>query len=302
LELAAQQVHFLNLSESIMINPTRFSIEELTLAICNQVSTALKEDIGSGDITALLIPKEKIAKAKVITREAGVFCGKPWVTEVFNQIDPKINIQWLVTDGDPVLANQSLFELHGKARSILTAERTALNFVQTLSGTATQSHLFSHAVKGLSVKILDTRKTLPGLRLAQKYAVLCGGCHNHRIGLYDAFLIKENHIAACGSIKAAIAQARSSAPDKPIEVEVENFAELDEAIAHNADIIMLDNFTLEDMAQAVKIADGRIPLEASGNMSLELLVEVAKTGVDYISIGALTKHCHAMDLSLRIIE
>lgn len=285
-----------------MININRFSIEELTLAIRKQVSAALNEDIGTGDITALLIPEAKTTLARVITREAGIFCGKLWVDEVFHQLDTGLTIEWRVDDGDAVSANQCLFQLSGKARSILTGERTALNFVQTLSGTATQSHLFSQAVKGLSVKILDTRKTLPGLRLAQKYAVLCGGCHNHRIGLFDAFLIKENHIAACGSIKAAIAQARSTAPEKPIEVEVENFTELDEAIAHKADIIMLDNFTLDDMRRAVKIADGKIPLEASGNMSLESLVEVAKTGVNFISIGALTKHCKAMDLSLRIIE
>jgi nicotinate-nucleotide pyrophosphorylase (carboxylating) len=285
-----------------MINITRFSNAELTLAIHNQVSAALNEDIGTGDITASLIPEQKIANAKVITREDGIFCGRLWVEEVFCQIDTDLSIEWQVEDGDSVSANQCLFQLSGKARSILTGERTALNFVQTLSGTATQSYLFSQAVKDLSVKILDTRKTLPGLRLAQKYAVLCGGCHNHRIGLYDAFLIKENHIAACGSIKAAITQARSLAPEKPIEVEVENFAELDEAITHKADIIMLDNFTLDDMRQAVKIADGKIPLEASGNMSIESLVEVAKTGVDYISIGALTKHCRAMDLSLRINE
>ncbi len=285
-----------------MITIERFSIEEFTLAIRTQVSIALQEDIGTGDITALLIPEQNTAKARVITREAGIFCGKPWVTEVFRQLDPEVQIIWQVEDGDSVVANQSLFELFGNARSLLTGERTALNFVQTLSGTATQSSLFSRAVKGLNVKILDTRKTLPGLRLAQKYAVLCGGCHNHRIGLYDAFLIKENHIAACGSIKAAIYQARSTAPEKPIEVEVENFSELDEAIEHKADIVMLDNFTLDDMKKAVKIADSKILLEASGNMSIENLVEVAKTGVNYISIGSLTKHCRAMDLSLRIIQ
>lgn len=285
-----------------MIKITRFSFEQLHHAICNQVTRALDEDIGSGDITANLIPQDKIARAKVITRENGIFCGRLWVNEVFKQVDPQVELRWLVDDGDSVSINQTLFEAVGKARSLLSAERTALNFVQTLSGTATQSHLFAQATKGLSVKILDTRKTLPGLRLAQKYAVLAGGCYNHRIGLYDAFLIKENHIAACGSIEAAITQARKIAPGKPVEVEVENFEELNEAITHKADVIMLDNFSLDDMYQAVKIADGRIPLEASGNMSLETLVEVAKTGVDYISIGALTKHCRAMDLSLRIIE
>lgn len=285
-----------------MINIKRFSKSELTSAIVQQVSAAIAEDLGTGDITASLIPQEKQVKAQVITREEGIFCGKLWVDQVFRQLDGSITIDWLVDDGDKLSPNQCLFRLSGNARRILTGERTALNFVQTLSGTATQAYRFSQAVKDLSVKILDTRKTLPGLRLAQKYAVLCGGCENHRIGLYDAFLIKENHIAACGSIKAAITQARSLAPNKPVEVEVENFTELNEAIAEKSDIIMLDNFSLEEMKQAVKIADGKIPLEASGNMNLETLVEVAKTGVDFISIGALTKHCHALDLSLRILE
>ncbi len=285
-----------------MISIKRFSASELTSAIVQQVSAAIAEDLGTGDITASLIPKEKQVKAQIITREEGIFCGKPWVDEVFRQLDGSITVEWLVDDGDKLYPNQCLFRLSGNARSILTGERTALNFVQTLSGTATQAYRFSQAVKDLSVKILDTRKTLPCLRLAQKYAVLCGKCENHRIGLYDAFLIKENHIAACGSIKAAITQARSIAPNKPIEVEVENFTELNEAIAEKADIIMLDNFSLEEMKQAVKIADGKIPLEASGNMNMKTLVEVAKTGVDFISIGALTKHCQALDLSLRIVE
>ncbi|MBK8187180.1 MAG: carboxylating nicotinate-nucleotide diphosphorylase [Cellvibrio sp.] len=285
-----------------MINIKRFSKTELTEAIVQQVSVAIAEDLGTGDLTASLIPENKQVKAQVITREEGIFCGKLWVDQVFRQLDGSITIDWLVDDGDKLSPNQCLFRLSGNARSILTGERTALNFIQTLSGTATQAYRFSQAVKDLSVKILDTRKTLPCLRLAQKYAVLCGKCENHRIGLYDAFLIKENHIAACGSIKAAITQARSLAPNKPVEVEVENFTELNEAIAEKADIIMLDNFSLEEMKQAVKIADGKIPLEASGNMNMKTLVEVAKTGVDFISIGALTKHCQALDLSLRIIE
>lgn len=285
-----------------MTQPERFSLDELTSAIHQQVTQALAEDIGSGDITASLIPADKSSHARVITREPGVFCGRLWVEEIFRQLDKSVHLQWKVKDGDLLEANQCLFELSGNARSILTGERTALNFIQTLSGTATQSHRFAEAIKGQNVKILDTRKTLPGLRLAQKYAVLCGGCHNHRIGLYDAFLIKENHIAACGSIEAAITQARLIAPGKPIEVEVENFDELDQAIRYRADVIMLDNFTLDEMRKAVKIADNRVPLEASGNMSLGTLLDVAKTGINYISIGALTKHCQALDLSLRVLD
>ncbi len=283
-----------------MIQPERFSRDELISAIHQQVTRALNEDIGSGDITAELIPADKISQARIITREAGVFCGRLWVDEVFRQLDKNVQLTWLVEDGDLLHVDQCLLQLSGNSRSILTGERTALNFIQTLSGTATQSRQFAQATEGQNVKILDTRKTLPGLRLAQKYAVLCGGCHNHRIGLYDAFLIKENHITACGSIQAAILQARRIAPDKPVEVEVENIEELEEAIKHRADIIMLDNFTLDEMRTAVKIADMRVPLEASGNMSMDSLLEVAKTGVNFISIGALTKHCRALDLSLRI--
>lgn len=285
-----------------MIALERFSAEELTSAIHQQVAQALAEDLGSGDITAALIPEDKFSQARIITREAGVFCGQLWVDEIFRQLDKGVQLEWLVKDGDLLEVNQCLLQLSGKARSILTGERTALNFIQTLSGTATQSRQFAEAIEGYSVKILDTRKTLPGLRLAQKYAVLCGGCHNHRIGLYDAFLIKENHITACGSIEAAIAQARSIAPTKPVEVEVETFEQLEEAIKYQANIIMLDNFTLDEMQKAVKIADNRVPLEASGNMSLDSLLEVAKTGINFISIGALTKHCRALDLSLRVVS
>jgi nicotinate-nucleotide pyrophosphorylase (carboxylating) len=283
-----------------MIQPERFSRDELISAIHQQVTQALIEDVGSGDITAELIPADRFSQASVITREAGVFCGRPWVDEVFRQLDKNVQLTWLVDDGDLLQANQCLLQLSGNSRSILTGERTALNFMQTLSGTATQSRQFAQMAAGQNVKILDTRKTLPGLRLAQKYAVLCGGCHNHRIGLYDAFLIKENHITACGSIEAAILQARLIAPGKPVEVEVETFEELEEAIKHKADIIMLDNFTLDEMRKAVKIADMRVPLEASGNMSIDTLQQVAQTGINFISIGALTKHCRALDLSLRI--
>jgi nicotinate-nucleotide pyrophosphorylase (carboxylating) len=285
-----------------MTQPERFSLDELTATIRQQVTLALTEDIGSGDITAALIPADKSSHARVITREPGVFCGQLWVDEIFRQLDKNVKLNWKVKDGDLLQANQCLLELSGNARSILTGERTALNFIQTLSGTATQARRFADAIKGQNVKILDTRKTLPGMRLAQKYAVLCGGCHNHRIGLYDAFLIKENHIAACGSIEAAITQARFIAPGKPIEVEVENFEELNQAIQCQADVIMLDNFTLDEMQKAVKIADNRVPLEASGNMSLETLLDVAKTGINFISIGALTKHCQALDLSLRVLD
>lgn len=282
--------------------PQRFSIDQLMTAVKDNVAAALAEDIGSGDITAGLINKNTLAKARVITREAGIFCGRLWVEEVFRQLDPSIRIQWEVDDGDNLIPNQTLFVLEGNARSILTGERTALNFVQTLSGTASYTNRFTQATSQLNVKILDTRKTLPGLRLAQKYAVICGGCHNHRIGLYDAFLIKENHIAACGSITVAIENARKIAADKPVEVEVENFNQLAEAIASKADIIMLDNFSLDEMKQAVSFTAGRVPLEASGNMNFDRLLQVAETGVDFISIGALTKHCQALDLSLRVIE
>ena len=275
-------------------------LPQLAQSISLNVTTALKEDIGSGDITALLIPAQQQAEATVITREDCVFCGKDWVIEVFSQIDKKIIIEWNIDDGETAEANSILFTLRGNARSLLTAERTALNFVQTLSGTATTSRYYADLVAHTTVKLLDTRKTLPGLRDAQKYAVASGGCHNHRIGLYDAFLIKENHIAACGGIAAAVTAARNIAPNKPVEVEVENFRELDEALAANADIIMLDNFTIDDMRKAVKINNGKAKLEASGNVTEKTLPLIAETGVDFISIGALTKHCKAIDLSMRV--
>lgn len=265
------------------------------------VRFALAEDIGSGDITAQLIPANHTATARIITRETAVICGVNWVNEVFQQIDNSVTVTWHVTDGDSVAADSVLFELTGPARSLLTGERTALNFLQLLSGTATICKHYSDLVAHTNVRLLDTRKTIPGLRTAQKFAVTCGGCHNHRIGLYDAFLIKENHIAACGGIAAAIAAARDIAPLKPVEVEVENLNELDIALQGDADIIMLDNFSLDDMREGVAITAGRAKLEASGNVSTQTLAAIAETGVDFISIGALTKHAQAIDLSMRFI-
>lgn len=264
------------------------------------VAQALEEDIRSGDITAQLIDENTHTRATIITREAGIFCGRPWVEEVFRQLDPEVRIEWLTADGDSLSPNQPLFRLSGRARSLLTGERTALNFVQTLSGTATISHAYAQKVAHTGVTLLDTRKTIPGLRAAQKYAVLCGGNQNHRIGLYDAFLIKENHITASGGITNAVSRAREIAPGKPVEVEVENFEELQQALSAGADIIMLDNFTTDDIRKAVALTNGQAKLEASGNITDETLVSYAETGVDYISIGALTKHCRALDLSMRV--
>lgn len=265
------------------------------------VSAALAEDVGTGDITAMLIPEGEKARARVITREPAVICGVDWVNEVFAQIDSDVTLNWNVSDGDLVTPNQTLFELQGSAHALLTGERTALNFMQLLSGTATICREYADIVAHTGVRLLDTRKTIPGLRTAQKYAVTCGGCHNHRIGLYDAFLIKENHIAASGGIANAVARAHEIAPGKPVEVEVESLEELDIALTAGADIIMLDNFTLDDMRTGVKVTQGRAKLEASGNVSKETLAGIAETGVDYISIGALTKHARAVDLSMRIV-
>ena len=264
------------------------------------VAFAIEEDVRDGDITAQLIPAATQASARVITREQAVICGVDWVNEVFAQIDPAVQVVWHVKDGDLVKADTLLFELHGNARSLLTGERCALNFLQTLSGTATRCRSYADRVAGTPVKLLDTRKTLPGLRTAQKYAVTCGGCFNHRVGLYDAFLIKENHIAACGGIAAAIATAKKQSPGKPVEVEVETMEELEQALEANADIIMLDDFSIPDMKRAVAITDGKAKLEASGGITDETLRDYAETGVDYISIGSLTKHCTAVDLSMRI--
>ncbi|WP_284450302.1 carboxylating nicotinate-nucleotide diphosphorylase [Spongiibacter tropicus] len=264
------------------------------------VRAALNEDIGSGDITAMLISEKEYASAKIISRESAIVCGRDWVDEVFRQVDNSVTVHWFVADGQKVAPDTVLFELRGPARALLTGERSALNFLQLLSGTATTCREYADIVAHTKVKLLDTRKTIPGLRTAQKYAVTCGGCHNHRIGLYDAFLIKENHIAACGGIDKAVQRARDIAPDKPVEVEVETLAELDTALAANADIIMLDNFSLSDMRKGVEVTEGRAKLEASGNVSKETLAAIAETGVDYISIGALTKHARAIDLSMRL--
>ena len=273
---------------------------DLTEAIHSNVQQALQEDIGSGDITAQLISDTKKASATVITREEAVICGSAWVNEIFSQLSNELNISWKVKDGDFVSANSTLFTIDGPARAILSGERAALNFLQTLSGTATLSKQYSQLVSHTKVKLLDTRKTLPGLRLAQKYAVECGGCANHRLGLYDAFLIKENHIMACGGITQAIKKARTIAPDKPVEVEVENIKEFDEALEAKADIIMLDNFSLDMLRETVSKNNKKAKLEASGNVNTQTLVPIAETGVDFISIGALTKDCKAIDLSMRV--
>lgn len=274
---------------------------ELAKAVTENVRTALAEDIGSGDLTAALIPVDAMARAMVISREAAVVCGRPWVDEVFNQLDQRVEIDWQVKEGEQVAPDQTLFHLSGSARALLTGERTALNFLQTLSSTATEAHRYASAVAGLNVKILDTRKTIPGLRDAQKYAVSCGGCFNHRRGLYDAVLIKENHILAAGSIAAAVTKVRPYAQGKPVEVEVESLAGLSEALVVKADIIMLDNFSLEQISEAVAINQGQAKLEVSGNVCLDSLRRLAETGVDYISTGALTKHVRAVDLSMRFL-
>lgn len=269
-------------------------------AIVDNVRSALAEDIGSGDITAQLIGPETRAHARIISRDAAVIAGVAWVNEVFKQVDPAVVVTWHVADGDRVTPGQCLYELEGNARALLTGERAALNFLQLLSGTATRCAHYANIVEGTAVKLLDTRKTIPGLRIAQKYAVTCGGCHNHRIGLYDAFLIKENHIMACGGIAEAIATARQNEPGKPVEVETESLEEFRLALREGADIIMLDNFSLEDMRTAATENAGRAKLEASGGVTEKTLRAIAETGVDYISIGTLTKDCQAVDLSMRL--
>ena len=273
----------------------------LRIEIAKQVALALQEDIATGDINAQLIPETQCDTATIICREPMVVAGKAWVDEVFRQLDPNMQLDWAVKDGDAVAANQILVTLIGNTRALLTGERTALNFLQTLSSTATAVANHVAVIADLPTKLLDTRKTLPMLRHAQKYAMLCGGGNNHRIGLYDAFLIKENHIMACGGIAQAVSQARQIA-NKPVEVEVENFDELQQAIAANADIVMLDNFTIEDTQKAVELVASLgkpCQLEASGDISLTHLRQVAETGVDFISMGALTKHIKAIDLSMR---
>ena len=264
------------------------------------VDLALKEDIGSGDITAELVRSDTNARAVVVSRETGVLCGSTFVNTVFSMLDAEINIDWFKSDGDLLEPDDTLFTVSGNARKILTGERTALNFLQLLSGTATLAFRFANFVEGTSVRLLDTRKTIPGLRLAQKYAVTCGGCHNHRIGLYDAFLIKENHIEACGGIADAINAARKSAPGKTVEIEVETLNELQLALAANPDRIMLDNFSEAMLREAVAANAGQCELEASGNITELNLRSIAETGIDFISIGALTKRVEPLDLSMRL--
>ena len=264
------------------------------------VRTAIAEDIGDGDITAELIPEEKTLVAIVQSREEAVLCGIDWVNEVFAQIDKNVSLEWLVAEGSFITKDTQLLKLTGSARSILSGERTALNFLQTLSATATQTRHCVNLVAATSVTLLDTRKTLPGLRSAQKYAVKIGGGTNHRQGLYDAFLIKENHIIANGGIASSIAKARALHPDKTLEIEVQNLDEFAQALAGKPDIIMLDNFSLDSIEQAVTLNQGRCKLEASGGIEQDTLVKIAKTGVDYISIGSLTKHCKAIDLTMLV--
>lgn len=268
----------------------------------SSVRQALKEDIRDGDITAMLIPEEYIATATVITREQAIVCGQPWVDEAFRQLDPSVQIEWLVQDGDEIQPDQVLFNLKGSARSLLTGERTALNFLQTLSGTATTARQYAKLVEGTDIKILDTRKTIPGLRLAQKYAVMVGGCHNHRIGLYDAFLIKENHIAACGGINKAVEKAKQTAPDKLVEVEVENLDEFQQVLNAGADIVMLDNFDTKMIGQAIALNNRQAKLEVSGNLEAGNITKKAIEGIDYLSSGSLTKHCKAIDFSMLLTK
>ncbi|RZG76972.1 carboxylating nicotinate-nucleotide diphosphorylase [Acinetobacter sp. WCHAc060025] len=263
------------------------------------IQQALQEDIGDADITALLSPEDEQATATIITREDMILAGQPWVNALIQTYDPNVEITWLKNDGDRVKANETIYKLAGSARSLLTVERPALNFIQTLSAVATKTAEYVKYLDGTHTKLLDTRKTLPGLRIAQKYAVAIGGGQNHRLGLFDAFLIKENHIMAAGGIAQAIAKAHQIAPGKPVEVEVETWEELDQAIEAKADIVMLDNFSQQQMIDAVKHVAGRCKLEASGNITLDNLNEVAQTGVDYISMGVLTKDVKAIDLSMR---
>lgn len=268
--------------------------------ITQSVRTALHEDLqGKPDLTSLLIPESRNAVARVITREDMILCGRDWVNEVFKQLNPGLKIDWNYEDGDKVESDSLLFTVSGMARSILTGERTALNFLQTLSGVATQTSHYVEKIGNSNTRLLDTRKTIPGLRLAQKYAVKCGGGKNHRIGLFDAFLIKENHILACGSITEAVRAARNIEAEKSVEVEVESLEELQEAIKAGSDIIMLDNFSLENIRNAIEINSGKAKLEVSGDVNLETISAIAETGVDYVSVGSLTKNVRAINLSMR---
>lgn len=281
--------------------------EQLPAEITRAVADTIKEDLGgtldvAADITASLIPEDAHNKATIITREHGVFCGQAWADEVFKQLGGEVTITWRVQDGDKVEPNQVLCSLEGPARALLTGERNAMNFIQTLSGCATTTSIYAEKIQHTQCRLLDTRKTIPGLRSALKYAVACGGGFNHRIGVFDAYLIKENHIIACGGIEKAISTAKELNPGKPVEVETESLEELSQAIEAGADIIMLDNFTKDMMREAVKINAGRAALENSGNITLDTIAEYAETGVDYISVGALTKHLKAMDLSMRFSD
>ncbi len=271
------------------------------------VNMALKEDLGGvadakRDVTAALIDPNTVSKARVITRENGVFCGKAWVEEVYRQLNADVKLTFLVNDGDAVVANQELFEIEGNAQVMLTAERTTLNFVQTLSGVATAVNAYAKAIAHTNCSLLDTRKTIPCLRTALKYAVTCGGGHNHRMGLFDMYLIKENHIIACGGIPQAVEKAKKLNPGIKIEVEVENLEELETAINAGADIIMLDNFDYQMMLDAVKLNNKRVKLEISGNVNIDTIARFAETGVDFISVGALTKNIRALDLSMRFVD
>lgn len=267
--------------------------------INNAVNTALDEDIGNGDVTAASFNNDETASAKVISREAAVLCGQQWFDLVFHKLDPNIVIDWKLNDGDSMKPDETVCTLNGNAKAILTGERTALNFLQTLSGTATKTKIYVDRISGTDAQILDTRKTLPGMRYAQKYAVRCGGGENHRIGLFDAILIKENHIATAGTVTEAVNQAKQHFPNLKLEVEVETIDQLKQALKTETDVIMLDNFTLAELENAVAITDDKKKLEASGNMTLENIREVAKTGVNFISIGAITKHVQAVDFSMR---
>jgi len=283
----------------------RFDYQQsLKQTIEQMVSQALTEDVnsvdGGVDITAELISVQQNVKASLICREQGILCGQDWFAEVFKQLDASVEINWSAKDGDQLTADTEICQIQGPARAILTGERSAMNLLQTLSGTATSTSHYVAKLKNTHCRLLDTRKTIPGFRLAQKYAVTCGGGHNHRIGLFDAFLIKENHILACGGIHKAVQQANSNHPEHPVEVEVENLRELEQALAAGADVIMLDNFSNDDKITAVKLTAGKAALEASGDITLETIEDVAKTGVDYISVGAITKHIKALDLSLRV--
>ena len=271
--------------------------------LADQVARALAEDVGSGDLTAALVPAARAGRATVITREAAVLCGRPWVDEVFRQLDPSVRVEWSAAEGAALAAGDLLCSIDGPARALLTGERTALNFLQTLSGTASVARRYASVLDGLPCRVLDTRKTLPGLRRAQKYAVRVGGGANHRMGLYDGILVKENHIMAAGSIAAAVAAARTQGASVPVEVEVETLGELREALDAGADMALLDEFSLDDLRAAVAMNRGHprgpIKLEASGNVSLETLRSIAETGVDFVSVGSLTKHVRAVDLSMR---